>query len=53
MEDVGIFYGHWVYFAVIWYIFPVFGMLYQEKSGNPDSEAFSKALSNPYCIMVM
>jgi hypothetical protein len=25
-----------VYFVVIWCIFPVFGMLYQDKSGNPD-----------------
>jgi hypothetical protein len=37
----GIFYGHLVYFMVIWYIlwalgiFFRFGMLYQEKSGNP------------------
>jgi hypothetical protein len=23
------------YFVVIWYIFPRFGILYQEKSGNP------------------
>jgi hypothetical protein len=23
----------------IWYIFPHFGMFYQEKSGNPDLEA--------------
>jgi hypothetical protein len=49
MGDVGIFYGHLVYFraleifychlvyfVVIWYIFPRFGMLYQEKSGNPN-----------------
>jgi hypothetical protein len=48
MDDVGIFNGHWyilrpfdildghlVYFVVIWYIFTRFGMLYQEKSGNP------------------
>jgi hypothetical protein len=27
--------GHLVYFVVIWYIFHRFGMLYQEKSGNP------------------
>jgi hypothetical protein len=46
--NVGIFYGHLVYstaiwytlwtygiFVVIWYIFPRFGMLYREKSGNP------------------
>jgi hypothetical protein len=32
----GIFYGHLVYFMVIWYIFPRFGKLHQEKSGNPD-----------------
>jgi hypothetical protein len=30
-----IFYGHLVYFVVVWYIFPRFGRLYQEKSGNP------------------
>jgi hypothetical protein len=24
-----------VYFAVIWYTFPLFGIFYQEKSGNP------------------
>jgi hypothetical protein len=30
-----IFFGHLVYFVVIWYIFPHFGILYQEKSGNP------------------
>jgi hypothetical protein len=48
MEDVGIFYGHLVYFTANWYIlwpfgifygnlvcFPRFGMLHQEKSGNP------------------
>jgi hypothetical protein len=47
---IGIFCGHLVYFVVIWYIlwsfgifcghlvyFFRFGMLYQEKSGNPDS----------------
>jgi hypothetical protein len=28
-------YGH-RYFLVIWHILPRFGMLYQEKSGNPD-----------------
>jgi hypothetical protein len=49
MEDVGTFYVHLVYFPAIlayfmdiWNIsprfgtfLPVFGMLYQEKSGNP------------------
>jgi hypothetical protein len=50
MEIVGIFYDHLEYFTVIlyiswpfgkvgviWYIFPRFGTLYQEKSGNPAS----------------
>jgi hypothetical protein len=31
------FYVHLVHFVVIWYIFPRFGMLYREKSGNPGS----------------
>jgi hypothetical protein len=48
MENLGIFYDHlvyftaiekiigrMVYFVVIWCIFPRFGVLYQEKSGNP------------------
>jgi hypothetical protein len=30
-----IFYGHFVKFVVIRYIFSRFGILYQEKSGNP------------------
>jgi hypothetical protein len=41
-NGVGIFYDHLdyftaprVYFVAIWYIFPHFGMLYREKSGNP------------------
>jgi hypothetical protein len=49
LEDVGIFYGHLVHFMVFCYIlwtlgivpgnlvyFSRFGILYQEKSGNPD-----------------
>jgi hypothetical protein len=45
MENAGIFYGLWENFTVIWYIlcvfgkvvviFPRFGILCQEKSGNP------------------
>jgi purine-nucleoside phosphorylase len=48
MEDVGIFYGRWVYFkatlSIVWISdklcghlvnFSRFGMLYREKSGNP------------------
>jgi hypothetical protein len=33
-----IFYGHSVYFVVIWYIFPRFGILDQDKTGNPTPE---------------
>jgi hypothetical protein len=32
-------YGHLVYFVVIWYIFPRFGILDQEKSGNSDPDS--------------
>jgi hypothetical protein len=36
LQPFGIFYGHLVCNAVaIWYIFPRFGILCQEKSGNP------------------
>jgi hypothetical protein len=42
MEDVGIFYGHVVHFTVFSFILRtfdivLFGILYQEKSGNPVS----------------
>jgi hypothetical protein len=54
MDDVGIFCGHVVNFTAIWYIswpfgifpppfryiFPRFGILHQEKSGNPDRGQF-------------
>jgi hypothetical protein len=52
---VGIFYGHWVHFTVFCYIlwtfgivrgnlvhFFRFGILYQEKSGNPALPHFKK-----------
>jgi hypothetical protein len=32
---IGKFNGHLLHFVVIWYIFPRFGLLYQEKFGNP------------------
>jgi hypothetical protein len=49
MEDVSTFYGHMAYLGpfdicitwpfgicvVIWYIFPLVDILYEEKSGNP------------------
>jgi hypothetical protein len=31
----GIYYGHLVYFVSIWYIFSSFGIMHQEKCGNP------------------
>jgi hypothetical protein len=37
-----IFNVHLVYFVLIWYIFPWFGILYQEKSGNPDQRNVKK-----------
>jgi hypothetical protein len=44
MEDVGVFYGHLVYFKAIWYILWLFGnifprslTLYQENYGSPDT----------------
>jgi hypothetical protein len=39
LRPLGIICGHMVYFMVIWYSFPRFGMLHQEKSGNPCFEA--------------
>jgi hypothetical protein len=35
LRPLEIFYGRLVYFVVIWCISPRFGILYQEKSGNP------------------
>jgi Na+/glutamate symporter len=40
-----ILYGHLVQFVVIWYIFPRFGSLYQEKSGNPAEIAFKLSVT--------
>jgi hypothetical protein len=37
LRPFGIFYGHLVYLVAIWYIFSCFVMLYQETSGNLDS----------------
>jgi hypothetical protein len=35
---LNVFWWHLVYFVVIWYIFLRFGILYQDKSGNPDRQ---------------
>jgi hypothetical protein len=36
LRPFDIFQGHLVYIAVIWSIFSRVGILYKEKSGNPD-----------------
>jgi hypothetical protein len=55
IRQFGIFCGQLVYFMVIWYIFSRFGMLYQEKSGNPDVDSWviqtaSKSTNIKKCI---
>jgi hypothetical protein len=35
LRPLEIVYGHLIYFVALWYIFPRFGILAQEKSGNP------------------
>jgi hypothetical protein len=57
---IGIFYTHLVYFMVIWYISPHFGMLYQEKSGNPAASSslpfllnFLRAHFNFFCFLYL
>jgi hypothetical protein len=55
LRPFGIIYGRLVQLAVIWYIFPIFVCLDQEKSGNPGggvsvndlngSPSFSKILA--------
>jgi hypothetical protein len=46
-ENYDIFYGHLKYFTdhlvhfeLVWYIFYGFGIMYQEKSGNPGDETW-------------
>jgi hypothetical protein len=34
------FYGHLEQFLLIWYIFSGFGIMYQERSGNPVTDTF-------------
>jgi hypothetical protein len=35
LRTFGKFYDNLVHFVLIWYIFPSFGITYQQKSGNP------------------
>jgi hypothetical protein len=44
LRQLKIFYDHLIYFAVIPYISPRFGILYQEKSGNPGSRTIAAIL---------
>jgi hypothetical protein len=59
MEDVGIFHGLLAYFTAIWYIlwtlgifcgnleyFSRFGIMHQEKSGNPGPTLSSANIAN-------
>jgi hypothetical protein len=41
LQTFGIFYDLLVQFVFIWYILTVIGIMYQEKSGNPDVVCFS------------
>jgi hypothetical protein len=54
LRPLELFYGHLVYFVLIWYIFPRFGILDQEKSGNPAPESenyIQKLLPTYICNM--
>jgi hypothetical protein len=42
----GIFYGHFVQFVVIWYMFSRFCMLYRDKFGNPGTYIHYDILNN-------
>jgi hypothetical protein len=44
--DIWDIYNHLVHFVFIWYIFSGFGIMHQEKSGNPALEAKKVAGSN-------
>jgi hypothetical protein len=59
-KKVGLFYGHFVYISTIWnilwlygdlvaigYIFPLFGILCQEKSCNPVQNCLIKSTPDP------
>jgi hypothetical protein len=65
IEDVGIFYGHLVHFKVFCYIlwtfgivrgslayFSRFGILYEEKSGNPDHALAGGAMRTMVIVSV-
>jgi hypothetical protein len=45
LQTFGIIYDHLVQFVFIWYIFSGFGIIRQEKSGNPALEAQNISLN--------
>jgi hypothetical protein len=47
----GIFYNHWVNFVFIWYIFSGFGIMCQEKSGNPGLKRALQKRLRAKCLM--
>jgi hypothetical protein len=40
LRTLVLFYDHLVHFVFIWYIFSGFGIMYQEKYGNPGQSMF-------------
>jgi hypothetical protein len=42
LQTFGIFYDHLVHFVFVRYIFSGFGIMYQEKSGNPAPAVFGR-----------
>jgi hypothetical protein len=46
-----IFYGYLFFLLVIWNIFPGFGMLYREKSGDPNHRHMERSNSNVFSEM--
>jgi hypothetical protein len=49
LRTFGIFYDHLVHFLFCWYIFSGFGIMYQEKSGNPDWNRRPRFTCSPNC----
>jgi hypothetical protein len=45
LSPFGTFCIHLVHFVFIWYIFSGFGIMYQEKSGNPGPETLIERVS--------
>jgi hypothetical protein len=48
---LGIFYDYLAHFVFIWYIFSGFGIMYQEKSGNPALAAWSDGIVSSSGVM--